>query len=103
MTISYPGLRLEQLKAGEPTGAEEYPTVPVYLAREVIRFHHGSVHVGQGSEGPELMVSLRSRRVGGLAEVKTEARARAEGGSTTPFRTGASQPSGDGQALPASA
>ena len=103
VTISYPGLRLEQLKAGEPTGTEEFPTVPVYLAREVIRFHHGSVHVGQGSEGPELMISLRSRRVGGLAEVKSEARPHPEVGSTTPFRPGAAPAAGDSEPLPASA
>jgi hypothetical protein len=69
VTISYPGLRVDQIKVGEPTSTEEYPTVPVYLAREVIRFHHGTVHVGQGLDGPELMIAIKSRRVSAIAEV----------------------------------
>ncbi len=58
VTIAYPGLRVDQIKVGYATSTEEYPTVPVYLAREVIRFHFGSVHVGQGIDGPELMIAL---------------------------------------------
>ena len=42
---------------------DEYPTVPVYLAREVIRFHYGTIHVGQGLDGPELNIALKSRKV----------------------------------------
>jgi hypothetical protein len=42
VTIAYPGLRMDQIKVGEASSTEEYPTVPVYLAREVIRFHYGT-------------------------------------------------------------
>jgi len=86
ISISYPGLRIDQLKVGEPTSADEYPTVPVYLAREVIRFHYGTVHVGQGLDGPELMIAVKSRRVNALAEVEGEARpAPPPYSSATPF------------------
>ena len=65
ITISYPGLRIDQLKVGEPTTTEEYPTVPVYLAREVIRFHFGTVHIFPGPpvEGELMIAGSRSRRV----------------------------------------
>jgi hypothetical protein len=63
VSIAYPGLRLDQLKVGEAKNVDEYPTVPIYLAREVIRFHYGTIHVGQGLDGPELNVALKSRRV----------------------------------------
>ena len=100
ITISYPGLRVDQIKVGEPTTTEEYPTVPVYLAREVIRFHFGSVHVGQGLDGPELMIALKSRRVNAIAEVDAQAPKRPN--SVSPFK-----PAGDGpqdpESFPASA
>ena len=63
VSISYPGLRLDQIKVGEAKNVDEYPTVPVYLAREVIRFHYGTIHVGQGLDGPELNIALKSRKV----------------------------------------
>ncbi len=63
VSIAYPGLRLDQIKIGGATNVDEYPTVPVYLAREIIRFHFGTIHVGQGLDGPELNVALKSRRV----------------------------------------
>jgi hypothetical protein len=103
MTISYPGLRVEQIKVGEATSAGEYPTVPVYLAREVFRFHYGSVHVGQGQDGPELMISVRSRRVNALSEVEGGQSGRPEGASASPFVPPAGSGSGDPEAFPASA
>jgi hypothetical protein len=103
VTIAYPGLRVDQIKVGDATSTEEYPTVPVYLAREVIRFHFGTVHVGQGIDGPELMISLRSRRVEGLFEVEPMPLRRPAGASATPFRAAGGAPAGDPDALPASA
>jgi len=101
VTISYPGLRVDQIKVGEATSTEEYPTVPVYLAREVIRFHYGTVHVGQGLDGPELMIALKSRRVNALVEVDPLARKNPEAGNTTPF--GAPAAEGGSEAFPESA
>jgi hypothetical protein len=103
VTISYPGLRVEQIKVGEATSTEEYPTVPVYLAREVIRFHYGTVHVGQGLDGPELMIALKSRRVNALVEVDPPARKPADGNAPTPFgAAGNGGPAGT-EEMPASA
>jgi len=101
VTISYPGLRVDQIKVGEATTTQEYPTVPVYLAREVIRFHYGTVHVGQGLDGPELMIALKSRRVNALVEVDPLIRKQPIG-TGTPF---GSHPAGPGEteAFPASA
>jgi hypothetical protein len=103
VTISYPGLRVDQIKVGEATTTEEYPTVPVYLAREVIRFHYGTVHVGQGLDGPELMIALKSRRVNAIAEVDPLTRKQPEVPTTTPF--GPEEPSahGEPEAFPESA
>jgi hypothetical protein len=102
VTISYPGLRVDQIKVGEATTTEEYPTVPVYLAREVIRFHYGTVHVGQGLDGPELMIALKSRRVNAIVEVDPLAKKQADGAATTPF--GIPGPgSSDPEVFPASA
>jgi hypothetical protein len=103
VTIAYPGLRMDQIKVGEATSTEEYPTVPVYLAREVIRFHYGTVHVGQGIDGPELMIALRSRRVEGLFEVEVEQKGDASRGTANPFHVEAKPPAGDSDELPASA
>jgi hypothetical protein len=99
VTIAYPGLRVDQIKVGEATTTEEYPTVPVYLAREVIRFHFGTVHVGQGLDGPELMIALKSRRVNAIAEVDPIIRKQAESGSASPFKQGGADP----EEFPASA
>ena len=76
--------------------------MPVYLAREVIRFHYGTVHVGQGLDGPELMIALKSRRVNAIAEVDPGARTQPESG-TTPFGPAGGLGSGDPEAFPASA
>jgi hypothetical protein len=103
VTISYPGLRVDQIKVGEATSTEEYPTVPVYLAREVIRFHFGTVHVGQGLDGPELMIALKSRRVNALVEVDSPARKQPEAGATTPFGPAAGGAQGGSEAFPESA
>jgi hypothetical protein len=103
VTIAYPGLRVDQIKVGEATTTEEYPTVPVYLAREVIRFHYGTVHVGQGLDGPELMIALRSRRVNAIVEVDSPARKQAGAGGATPFGTAGDPASSDPEAFPASA
>lgn len=100
VTIAHPGLRLDQIKVGEATTAGEYPTVPVYLAREVIRFHYGTVHVGQGMDGPELMITLKSRRVNALAELEGAAKRRPAGSSLSPFEA---PKGGDSEAFPASA
>lgn len=103
VSIRYPGLRLDQLRVGEATTTEEYPTVPVFLAREVIRFHYGSVRVGQGIDGPELMISLRSRRVNAIAELAPQAVKSADEPPATPFgRVGGADPAGP-EKLPASA
>jgi hypothetical protein len=99
VTISYPGLRMDQIKVGEARTPEEYPTVPVYLAREVIRFHYGTVHVGQGLDGPELMIALKSRRVNVIAEVK----ASEVSGSATPFGSAGKTVHADPEEFPASA
>jgi hypothetical protein len=77
--------------------------VPVYLAREVIRFHYGTVHVGQGIDGPELMIALRSRRVEGLFEVDPVQRSQAASGTATPFKAEGKPPASDPDAFPASA
>jgi hypothetical protein len=103
VSIGYPGLRLGQVRVDEATTTEEYPTVPVFLAREVIRFHYGSVHVGQGIDGPELMVSLRSRRVNAIAELAPQAGKSADEAPATPFgQVDGAGPAGSEQ-LPASA
>jgi hypothetical protein len=102
VTISYPGLRVDQIKVGEATTTEEYPTVPVYLAREVIRFHYGTVHVGQGLDGPELMIALKSRRVNAIAEVDPLQRKQSNG-SIAPFGAAIISPSADPEAFSASA
>jgi hypothetical protein len=103
VTIAYPGLRVDQIKVGEASATEEYPTVPVYLAREVIRFHHGTVHVGQGIDGPELMITVRSRRVAGLAEVEPVARKQPPETGATPFPAEGGAAAGDTEAFPESA
>jgi hypothetical protein len=77
--------------------------VPVYLAREVIRFHYGTVHVGQGIDGPELMIALRSRRVEGLFEVDQEQKRLPARATANPFKVEAKPPQDDSDALPASA
>ncbi len=102
VTISYPGLRMDQIKVGEATSTEEYPTVPVYLAREVIRFHYGTIHVGQGLDGPELMIALKSRRVNAITELAGGAK---KGGSESelPFGTPRDVASADPEEFPASA
>jgi hypothetical protein len=102
VTISYPGLRVDQIKVGEATTTEEYPTVPVYLAREVIRFHYGTVHVGQGLDGPELMIALKSRRVNAIVEVDPLQRKQPDG-SVAPFGSTIVAPPADPEAFPASA
>ena len=103
VTISYPGLRMDQIKVGEATTTEEYPTVPVYLAREVIRFHFGTIHVGQGLDGPELMIALKSRRVNAIAEVNTPAKKLGESDLASPFGpVGGVSPAGP-EEFPASA
>jgi hypothetical protein len=103
VTISYPGLRVDQIKVGEATSTEEYPTVPVYLAREVIRFHYGTVHVGQGLDGPELMIALKSRKVNAIAEVDPLIRKQSEGSSASPFGSSGGGPASDPEAFPESA
>jgi hypothetical protein len=103
ITIAYPGLRVDQIKVGEATTTGEYPTVPVFLAREVIRFHYGTVHVGQGIEGTELMISVRSRRVHAIAEVAPGAHKQPATGETTRFEPLGRAVSGDPEALPESA
>jgi hypothetical protein len=103
VTIAYPGLRVDQIKVGEATTTEEYPTVPVYLAREVIRFHHGTVHVGQGLDGPELMIALKSRRVNAITEMEPQARKQPDSSSASPFGSADGTPPTDPEAFPASA
>jgi hypothetical protein len=103
VSISYPGLRVEQIKVGEPASPDEYPTVPVYMAREIVRFHLGTVHVGQGIEGPELMIALRSRRASAIAEAKPQSEKATEIGSATPFGPADSAAAGEAEAFPESA
>ena len=31
----------------------------VFLAREILRLHHGEIHAGPGMEGTEILLSLR--------------------------------------------
>ena len=101
LTIAYPGLRVDQIKVGEATTTGEYPTVPVFLAREVIRFHYGTVHVGQGIDGSELMISLKSRRVNAIAE--SEAGTQPEKTDAAHFEPPGEAASGDAEAVPESA
>jgi hypothetical protein len=103
VTIAYPGLRVDQIKVGEATTTGEYPTVPVFLAREVIRFHYGTVHVGQGIDGSELMITLRSRRVNAIAEVEPGIRRQSEKGDTTRLESLGGPVSGEPEAFPESA
>jgi hypothetical protein len=35
--------------------------MPVFLAKEILRLHHGEIHAGPGLEGTEILISLRSR------------------------------------------
>jgi hypothetical protein len=103
VTIAYPGLRVDQIKVGEATTTGEYPTVPVFLAREVIRFHYGTVHVGQGIEGSELMITLKSRRVNSIAEVQPEGRGQPENKDSDRFNAPGGAVPGDPEAFPESA
>ena len=32
----------------------------VFLAKEILRLHHGEIHAGPGMEGTEILISLRS-------------------------------------------
>jgi hypothetical protein len=32
----------------------------VFLAKEILRLHHGEIHAGPGIEGTEILISLRS-------------------------------------------
>jgi hypothetical protein len=34
--------------------------IAVFLAKEIIRLHHGEIHAGPGMEGTEILISLRS-------------------------------------------
>ena len=54
----------------------------------MIRFHFGTVHVGQGIDGPELMIALRSRRVNAIVEVEAGARPEPEAKGAAPFSAG---------------
>jgi len=103
LTIAYPGLRVDQIKVGEATTTGEYPTVPVFLAREVIRFHYGTVHVGQGIDGSELMISLKSRRVSAIAEVESGAAKQSAKEGAARFEPEGDSASGDAEAMPESA
>ena len=35
--------------------------IPVFLAKEIIRLHHGEIHAGPGMEGTEILISFRNR------------------------------------------
>ena len=46
----------------EPT-EDEIPNqgrMSVFLAKEILRLHHGEIHAGPGIEGTEILISLRS-------------------------------------------
>ncbi len=32
----------------------------VFLAKEILRLHHGNIHAGPGMEGTEILISVRS-------------------------------------------
>ncbi len=69
ISIATAGLQMEQLIDGAPTDASQYPTLNVFVAREVIRCHGGRVVRGQGLNTPEVQIELR----GGLfAEMKQD-------------------------------
>ena len=61
--ISVKGRNLE-LEGILPEPAEgavpNHGRIAVFLAKEIIRLHHGEIHAGPGMEGTEILVSLRS-------------------------------------------
>ena len=61
--VSVKGRNLE-LEGILPEPAEgavpNHGRIAVFLAKEIIRLHHGEIHAGPGMEGTEILVSLRS-------------------------------------------
>lgn len=60
--ISVKGRQLELegiLPEPAPEGVPNQGRIGVFIAREVIRLHHGEVHAGPGLEGTEILISLQ--------------------------------------------
>lgn len=55
-------LRLEGFLDPMPGGAPVHPLLAVFLAREIIHWHQGSLQGGQGLTGGEVQIALKSRR-----------------------------------------
>jgi hypothetical protein len=54
------GMELEGILPG--VGGDEVPNqgrLPVFIAKEIIRLHHGELHAGPGMGGTEILLSVR--------------------------------------------
>lgn len=61
--ISLKGKRLELegiLPEPSATAVPNQGRLAVFIAKEIIRLHHGEIHAGPGLEGTEILISLRS-------------------------------------------
>ncbi|MBI5381263.1 MAG: HAMP domain-containing histidine kinase [Opitutae bacterium] len=61
--LSFKGKHLELegiLPEPQPDSVPNQGRIGVFLAKEIIRLHHGEIHAGPGMEGTEILVSLRS-------------------------------------------
>lgn len=55
------GLELEGILAADDSGADvpNQGRLTVFMAKEIIRLHHGEIHAGPGMDGTEILISLR--------------------------------------------
>jgi hypothetical protein len=61
--ISLRGKRLELegiLPEPVPDEVPNLGRIGVFLAKEILRLHHGEIHAGPGLEGTEILISIRS-------------------------------------------
>lgn len=61
--VSVKGRNLELegiLPEPAPGDVPNHGRIAVFLAKEIIRLHHGEIHAGPGMEGTEILISLRS-------------------------------------------
>jgi len=61
--LSVKGKRLELEGILPEPSANAVPNqgrLAVFIAKEIIRLHHGEIHAGPGLEGTEILISLRS-------------------------------------------
>jgi len=61
--LSLKGKHLElegSLPEPEEDAVPNHGRISVFLAKEILRMHHGSIHAGPGMEGTEILISFRS-------------------------------------------